>query len=445
MSFMHPPGPTGGFLRGSITDFQRDRLGFITRCARDYGDIASVRLGYRRIFLVNRPQLIEEVLVSQSKHFIKHFALRLNPLVLGNGLLTSEGEFWLRQRRLIQPAFVRSRLVAYGPTMVQAAERVLKEWKSGETRDMANEMARITLDIAAQTLFGSDALDSAGEVRAALRFMQENFMRRFGRIVNIPIWVPTPNNLRARKSVRKLDEMIYGFIHRRRQSKEDRGDLLSILLHARDENDGKAMTDRQVRDEAMTLFLAGHETMALALAWTWYLLASHPETEARLVNELHDGLGDRAPTAADLPRLRFTEAVVTESLRILPPVYAIGREAIDECELGGFRVPCKTTILMSQWAVHRDPRWFSQPEKFQPERWLGDLQNRLPKFAYFPFGGGPRLCVGNAFAHMETALVLATIAQRYRFTVVEGHPVEPVASFTLRPKYGIPAVVTPRG
>jgi cytochrome P450 len=417
----------------------------MTRCAREYGDIASIRLGYRRIFLVNHPEPIEEVLVSQSKHFTKHFALRLNPLVLGNGLLTSEGEFWLRQRRLIQPAFVRSRLIAYGPTMVQAAERVLNEWKSGETRDMANEMMRITLDIAAQTLFDSDALDSAGEVRAALRFMQENFMRRFGRIVNIPIWVPTPNNLRARKSVHKLNEIIYGFIRRRRQNKEDRGDLLSILLHAHDEDDGKAMSDRQVRDEAMTLFLAGHETTALALGWTWYLLASNPDAEARLVNELHDVLGGRAPTTADLPRLRFTEAVVTESLRILPPVYAIGREAIDECELGGFRVPRKTTILMSQWVVHRDPRWFTEPEKFQPERWLGDLQNRLPKFAYFPFGGGPRLCVGNTFALMETTLVLATIAQRYRFTVLPGHPIEPVASFTLRPRYGIPAVVTPRG
>src|SRR5262249_23331072 len=291
---------------------------------------------------------------------------------------------------------------------------------------------------------GSDALDSAGDVRAALRFMQENFVRRFGRIVNIPIWVPTPNNLRARKSLRKLDEIIYGFIRRRRQSKEDRGDLLSILLHARDEDDGKAMTDWQVRDEAMTLFLAGHETTALALGWTWFLLAPHPEAEARLVDELRTVLGGRAPTTADLPHLRYTEAIVSESLRILPPVYTIGREAIEDCEIGGFRVPRKTTILMSQWVVHRDPRWFTEPEKFQPERWLGDLQNRLPKFAYFPFGGGPRLCVGNTFALMETALVLATIAQRYRFTVLPGHPIEPVASFTLRPRYGIPAIVTPR-
>jgi cytochrome P450 len=444
MPLTQPPGPTGEFLKGSLKDFQGDRLAFVTRCAREYGDIVSIRLGYRRIFLVNHPELIEEVLVSKSKHFSKHFALRLNPLVLGNGLLTSEGEFWLRQRRLIQPAFIRSRLAAYGPTMVRAAERVLKEWKPGETRDIANEMMRITLDIAAQTLFGSDALDSAGEVREALRFMQENFVRRFGRIVNIPIWVPTPNNLRARKSVRKLDDIIYGFIRRRRQSKENRGDLLSILLHARDEDDGKGMTDRQVRDEAMTLFLAGHETTALALGWTWYLLASNPEAEARLADELRDVLGVRPPTVADLPRLRYTEAVVSESLRIMPPVYTIGREAIDECDLGGFRVPRKTTILMSQWVVHRDPRWFTEPEKFQPERWLEDLQNPLPRFAYFPFGGGPRLCVGNTFALMEAALVLATIAQRYRFTLLPGHPIEPVASFTLRPKHGIRAVVSPR-
>jgi cytochrome P450 len=439
-----PPSPPGSLLTGNAAEFRRDRLAFMMRCAREYGDVTATRLGHRRVLLVNHPDLIEEVLVTHSRHFIKHFALRLNPLVLGNGLLTSENDFWLRQRRLIQPAFNRSRLAAYGPPMVAAAERVLAEWTPGETREMLSEMSRITLDIAAKTLFDADVHDSANEVRDALQFMLECFTARFARLVPIPIWVPTPRNLRVRSAVRRLDAIIYGFIKQRRQCGKDKGDLLSILLHARDESDGQGMTDQQVRDEAMTLFLAGHETTALALAWTWYLLATHPEAEERLLAELHEVLGGRTPTVDDLPRLRYTDAIITESMRILPPIYAFGREAVDDCEIGGYQVPKGTTILMSQWVVHRDPRWFDEPEKFQPERWLNDLAQRLPKYAYFPFGGGPRLCVGNTFALIETALVLATIAPRFRFTLQPGHPVVPWATFTLRPLHGILAPITPR-
>jgi cytochrome P450 len=444
MRVTQPPSPHGNLLTGHLREFQRGRLAFMTRCARDYGDVTALRLGPRRVFLVNHPDPIEEVLVTKSRHFIKHFALRLNPMILGKGLLTSEGDFWLRQRRLIQPAFIRSRLAAYGSSMVAAAERVLAEWKPGEMREMATEMSRITLDITAATLFGGDAHDSAGEVRDILQFMQESFLVRFSRIIPIPIWLPTPHNRRARRLVGRLDEIVYGFIKQRRQNGEYNGDLLSILLQARDEDDGGGMTDQQVRDEAMTLFLAGHETTALALAWTWYLLATHPETEERLLAELADVLHGRAPTVEDLPRLKYTEAVVTEAMRIRPPVYAIGREALDDCEIGGFRVPRKTTILMSQWVVHHDPRWFHEPDKFQPERWLGDLAHQLPKYAYFPFGGGPRLCVGNTFAMMELVLVLATIAPRFRFTLKPDHPIIPWATFTLRPLHGIPAPIQPR-
>jgi cytochrome P450 len=328
--------------------------------------------------------------------------------------------------------------------MVTTAQRVLAEWKPGEMRDMASEMSRLTLDITAATLFGGDAHDSATEVRDILQFMQESFLVRFSRIVPIPIWVPTPHNRRARRMVRRLDEIVYGFIKQRRQCGEDKGDLLSILLHARDEGDGQGMSDQQVRDEAMTLFLAGHETTALALAWTWYLLATHAEAEERLLAELGDVLQGRVPTVEDIPRLKYTEAVVTEAMRILPPVYAIGREALDDCEIGGFRVPRKTTILMSQWVVQRDPRWFDEPEKFQPERWLNGSAQKLPKYAYFPFGGGPRLCVGNTFAIMELVLVLATIAPRFRFTLKPNHPIIPWATFTLRPLHGIPAPIVPR-
>jgi cytochrome P450 len=277
-----------------------------------------------------------------------------------------------------------------------------------------------------------------------LQLLQANFIARFNSLLPPPIWLPTPNNLRLKRAVRRLDEILYGFIRQRRQSGVDRGDLLSLLLHARDEDDGSRMTDRQLRDEAMTLFLAGHETTALTLAWAWYLLAGHPEAEERLLAEAQEVLNGRPPTVADLPRLRYTEGVVLEALRLYPPAYVVGREAIDDCEIGGYRVPASTTLLMSQWVVHRDARHFEQPEAFRPERWAGDLAQRLPKYAYFPFGGGPRLCIGNTFAMMETVLVLATIAPRFRFTLLPEPAVVPWPTFTLRPKHGIPAVLTPR-
>jgi cytochrome P450 len=440
-----PRPPAGSWITGHLGNFSRDRLGFMLRCARDYGDMTAIRLAHHRVYLANHPQFIEEVLVDKSRHFIKHFALRLTPMILGKGLLTSEADFWLRQRRLIQPAFVRSRLAAYGPPMVAAAERVLDEWSPGETRDIAVEMSRITLDIAAKALFDADGHDSANEVRDALQYMLDCFLVRFSRfLLPIPSWVPTPRNLQMRRAVRRLDDVIYGYIRRRRQCGEDKGDLLSILLHARDEDDGKRMSDRQVRDEAMTLFLAGHETTALVLSWTWFLLATNPQAEQRLMAELKQVLNGQTPTVADLPRLRYTEAVINESMRLRPPVYAFGREALDDCEIGGFHVPRKTTILMSQWVVQRDPRWFPEPEKFLPERWLDERAQQVPKYAYFPFGVGPRMCIGNTFAMMETVLVLATIAQRFCFTIADGHEVVPQATFTLRPLHGIPAVITPR-
>jgi cytochrome P450 len=439
-----PPGPRGHWITGNLPEFRQGRLDFLTRCAREHGDVVALRFGPRRVYLVVHPDAIEEVLATHSRHFIKHFALRLNPRVLGKGLLTSEGDFWLRQRRLIQPAFVRRRISAYGPDMVACTERVLAGWQAGETRDVLTEMMRLTLAIAAKTLFDAEADDDASAVGTALRVLQENFLIRFSSLLPVPMWLPTPTNLRLRRAVRRLDEIIYRFIRRRRQGGKEGSDLLSILLHARDEEDKSGMTDRQLRDEAMTLFLAGHETTALTLSWAWHLLATHPEAEERLAAEVRQVLGGRPPAVGDLPRLKYAEGVVLEALRLYPPAYTIGREALAECVIGGYRVPRGTTILMSQWVVQRDPRWFDKPAAFRPERWAGDLAQRLPRYAYFPFGGGPRLCIGNTFAMMETVLVLATITPRFRFTAVPSHPVVPWPTFTLRPRYGIPAVVTPR-
>lgn len=443
MAMTLPPGPPGRWLGGNLSDFHRDRLGFMSRCARDYGGVVKLRFGPRRVFLVNHPDAIEEVLVTHSRCFIKHFALRLNPLVLGNGLLSSEGDFWLRQRRLVQPAFQKNRIAGYGAVMVEYAERLTAGWAAGETRDILVEMMQLTLEIIAKTLFDAEVAGQAQAVGAALRVLQENFLARFSSLVPLPLKVPTPRNLRMRRAVRRLNEIIYGFIRQRRESAGDRSDLLSLLLHARDEADQSQMTDQQLRDEAMTLFLAGHETTALSLAWTWYLLALHPDVETKLRSEFHTVLGGRAPTVADLPQLRYLEMIVLESMRVYPPVYVIGREAIEACEVRGYHVPVGTTLLMSQWVVHRDPTYFPQPEEFRPERWADGLAQRLPKYAYFPFGGGPRICIGNTFAMMEIMLVLATIARRFRFTIVPDHPVVPWPSFTMRPKQGIRAVLTP--
>jgi cytochrome P450 len=435
-----PPGPKGRFLTGNLREFRRDRLGLFTRCARDHGDAVAVRLGPIRGAVLSHPDAIEQVLVTQSRNFIKHFALRLNRLLLGNGLLVSEGDFWLRQRRLIQPAFVRQGVVGYAEVMVSHAERLLADWHDGDTRDLHADMTRLTLEIAARTLFGADVAGDAPEVGEALRVALARYDKRIGGIYPLPAWLPTPGNRRLLRAVRRLDEVIYRFIRERRESGADRRDVLSLLLRARDEEGGR-MTDRQLRDEAMTLFLAGHETTALALTWTGYLLAQHPPAHDRLLEELRAVLGGRAPEAADLPRLPFTEHVVLESMRLYPPVYAFGREALRDCEVMGYAIPARTTVFMSQWAMHRDPRWFHEPEKFLPERWADGLAQRLPKFAYFPFGGGPRLCVGNTFAMVEAVLVLATLARRFRFELAPGQEIVPWPSMTLRPKYGVKVVL----
>lgn len=439
-----PPGPKTSWLRGNLTEFQQDQLGFLTHCAREHGDMVSVRLGPRRIILVNHPDLIEQVLVTKNQCFRKHFALRVNPLVFGKGLLTSEGDFWLRQRRLIQPAFIRARLATYAPAMVEETARMLDGWDSGQTREITDDMMRLTLAITARTLFGSQVDEEAAVIGKALRLLQENFLVRMRSLVRLPFWVPTPQNLHVRREVRQLDEILFRFIHQRRQSTEPGNDLLSLLLAARDEDDGSQMSDQQVRDEAMTLFLAGHETTALALSWTWYLLSRHPQVEEKLVAEVRSVLGDRLPTAQDVPALTFMDQVLHESMRVFPPVHVIGREAVEACEIGNYAIAPGMTLLMSQWVLHRDPRFYEQPEEFRPERWTAVFQKQLPKFAYFPFGGGPRLCIGNTFAMLEMALVLATIAQRFRFTLRPGQEVCPRPSFTLRAVPGIPAPVVRR-
>jgi cytochrome P450 len=431
-------------LLGNLLEFRRDNLAFYARCAREYGDVVSFRLGPRRVVQLNRPDLVEYVLVTGNRHFNKNFfALRHLHRVLGNGLITSEGGHWLRQRRLAQPAFRRDELAAHADIMVACAERMLAGWRPGDTRDIHAEMMRLTLAIAARTFFDLDVAGTAADVGAAFEVVQDAFNAQVGSLVVPPAWLPTPGNLRRRRAIAFLEGVIEDLIRQRRSDGRDRGDLLSRLLHARDE-DGTGMTDRQLRDEGMTLLLAGHETTALALSWTWYLLALNPEVEEQLAAEVRAALGGRPPTVADLPRLPYAGRVLLESMRLYPPVYAIGREARADWDMGEYRVPAGTAVLVSQWVLHRDPRFFAAPEKFDPDRWADGLAGRLPRYAYFPFSAGPRVCLGTTFAMEEALLVLATVAQRYHFTLVPGQRITPKPCITLRPEPGVRMILAGR-
>ena len=419
-----------------------DPLVYFDGIARKYGDIAGMRVLNVRIFLLSHPDYIENVLVTHPRKFIKGRVLKANKRVFGEGLLTSESDFWLRQRRLAQPAFHKARIAGYAATMVEYTERLLREWRDGEERDIHAEMMRLTLHIVGKTLFDADVTRDADDVGRSMEQLLE-IGANFRRTLLVPQWLPTPTNLRLEFAIRKIEKILYRIIAERRASGRDAGDLLSMLLAAQDE-DGSRMTDRQLRDEAITLFLAGHETTANALSWTWWLLAQHPAVEARLHEELRGVLGQRSPALEDLPNLAYTNNVLTESMRLYPPAWGVARTAIEEHEIAGYRIPVGSGISFAQWTVHRDARWYDAPEEFRPERWEGDLLKRLPRFAYFPFGGGPRQCIGNTFALMEAALTLATVAQRYRFRLVPGHPVVPLASITLRPRHGIRVVLEER-
>jgi cytochrome P450 len=426
----------------SFKNYSRDPLSIMPKLAREYGDIVTMRYYNFRVYFVSHPDYIEQVLVGDNRKFIKGRVLRKNKQLFGNGLLTSEGDFWLRQRRLAQPAFHRARIASYAGTMVRYAERLLAEWRDREERDIHAEMMRLTLQIVAKTLFDADVDGEAKQVGRALVALME-FNSDFRKLLLTPTWLPTPRKIRATIATWRLDKIIFRFIAERRASGKDSGDLLSMLLAARDE-DGSRMTDRQLRDEAITIFLAGHETTANALSWTWMLLAQNPDVEAKLHAELEAVLAGRAPSVEDLASLRYTGHVITESMRLYPPAWGMARVAIEDVEIGGYPIPKGCGVSLAQWVVHRDPRWFDAPEQFRPERWEGDLLKRLPRFAYFPFGGGPRQCIGNNFAVMEATLLLATIAQKFRVRLVPGHQVVPMPSITLRPRFGIRARIEGR-
>ena len=439
------PGPKGHFLLGNLPDFGHDLLGFFLDCSRKYGDVVSLRLATFPACLLNHPKHFEYVLISNHRNFIKHSFFWRHVLTLfGESLLTSEGDSWLRRRKLAAPAFHGKRIESYGRVMVNYGERMVNKWRDGEVRNIHEDMMYLTMEIVAKTLFDIEMTGAvADEVGEAFSMAAAEVSVRFRRPFKIPESLPIPGNVRYRRAVRRLNELVYGIIKERRADQTDRGDLLSMLIAARDE-DGEAMSDEQLRDEVITLFLAGHETTALVLTWTWYLLSLHPEKEARLLTEVNDVLGSRTPTVDDIPRLRYTEMVVLESMRLYPPAYTFGREAVASCEIGGYHVPRGTTLFISPWVTHRDERYFKNSEDFEPERWEDDLIKRLPKLAYLPFGAGPRICIGNSFALLEATLLLATIARKFKLRLVSNQPVKPFPSITLRPCAEILMAVTAR-
>ncbi|MDC3960301.1 cytochrome P450 [Polyangium jinanense] len=428
-----PPIAPGALpLAGHTIAYRADPLSFLMSLAAR-GPIVGMRLGPIEAFLVREPDDIERVLVTEHRRFWKDRMTRGLGRVLGDGLLTSEGDIWLRHRRLLAPAFHRERIAAYGNDMALAAERFALAREPGEVRDLHADMMRLTLEIVGKALFASDVGPRAADVARALDVVVDRFGD--GLITLFP-WLehlPLPDNRRTREAIATLDDVLLGVVRARRARGGGGSDLLSMLLAAEDDA-GRGLSDREMRDELMTLFLAGHETTALALSYAFVLLSQHPDVEARLRAEIDANLGDALPSTENLARLPFTRATILETLRLYPPAWAIGREAIEETSLGGYRIPKGTQLWISQWVNHRDARYFPEPERFLPDRWLGGLERALPRFAYYPFGGGPRICIGNQFSLLEATIVLATILRRVRVRLLERRPPAFAPMITLRPK-----------
>jgi cytochrome P450 len=433
-----PPGPGGR----NFYEYVRNPLYFFMRMWRKYGDIVEMSISDKPTYLLVHPDFIEYVLVLNHRNFIKHhfFWDQWRP-VFGEGLLTSEGEVWKRQRQLSQPAFHRDRINAYAKMMVDITKRLTENWGHGEERDLHQDMMRITSQVVVKTLFGADIESGEEDLGSAF-----DVMKKEGTTVRLPFRMPggDQQSMNEYQNVFKLlDEKIYKIVRRRRSSPEQTEDLLSMLMEARDEQ-GTGMDDRELRDVIMSIFFAGHETSALALTWTYYLLSHHPDVEQKLFEEIKTVLNGKEPQARDLQRLKYTEWVILESMRLYPPSYGFGREALADCVMNGYEVPAGTTVFLIQWVTHRDPRWFEDPEKFYPERWDNDLIHKIPRFAYFPFSGGPRLCIGNNFGMMEMILMLSYLVQTFKISVPKEFCPTPFTSISLQPEPGMPAHIERR-
>jgi cytochrome P450 len=433
-----PPGPKTKIPLGHLFSFRRDSIGFLKKIADEYGDVVHFKIGPIRIVLLNHPDFIKEVLTTQHRNFVKGRPLEMAKELLGEGLLTSEGDFHKRQSRLIQPAFHRSMIESYVPALTKCVTQLMNGWEESMKVDIKEEMTNMSIAIAGKTLFGSDTEQEAWEINQAL----DTATSLFGRIPlpfsEFLLKLPLPGTLRFNKAKARLDKTIYRMIDERRRSKEGKGDLLSLLIGSQDdESDGGGMSAQQVRDEAITLFLTAFDTTSTALTWTWYLLSQNPEAEAELHEELDRVLNGRLPTVQDIAQLKYTRMVFGESMRIYPPSYVIPRQALEDFPIDKYIVPRGSIILMSPYLIHHDSRFRPDPEKFNPHAWDDHSHGLNSKYEYFPFSRGPRSCIGEPFAWMQGILVLATIAQSWRIKLVPDHPVELLPLINLRPKYGM--------
>ncbi len=433
MSVRRPSGPRGAPLIGHALEFARDSLELMTRAAREHGPVARLRMFDRELLLLTDPADIEQVLVRDSGSYIKDKFTHDLSRALGNGLVTSEGAHWKRQRKLMAFAFTPKKIAAYANTMTQVAAHECASWAPGQVVNLHQEMSRITLEIVAKVLFHADIEADARVVEHSMAVLNHFFAESVEAAVRLPPWIPTPANVRLNRAVRRIDDILFQIIKQRRKQAESGDDLLGAMLTAKDDS-GKGMSDQELRDECITLFIAGHETTALALTHCLYLLAQHRHVREQFHAELGTVLGGRMPTAEDAKALQVTERIIKESMRVYPPVWVIGREATREVELGGYAIKPGTQLILPQWVVHRDPRFFPDPEEFDPDRFLPERCKAWPRFAYFPFGGGPRVCVGNHFAMMEATLLLALFGQRFHFELMPGERLEFRPSVTLRPK-----------
>jgi cytochrome P450 len=438
------PGPTESALQ-EMGKFGNDPLTYFEHLAGHYGDYVKMKMIRGEGALLVDPQAIEEVLVRKKKYFIKGRATRALGALLGNGLLVSEGDFWRRQRRLAQPAFHKDRIAQYAGRMVALGTAMVDGWQLGNVMDVHDEMVKVTLAIVADALFSANLHQHAGTVGHSLETTLAHFQWWSRNAFLVPIWLPVGPNRRFQRAKKDLDRIVNGLIAERmaKPAGERGDDLLGMLLNARDE-DGTAMNASQVRDEVMTLMLAGHETTANTMTWTALLLSRHPDARARLEDELRQVLGGRPPTLADLPNLPYNEMVIKESMRVYPPVWVLGYQATHDVPVGPHMVRKGTAVFMSQWINHHDARWFPDPKAFKPERWADAAMKQLPTYAYFPFGGGERLCIGKSFALMEAQLLLATMAQRYRLEVIPDQTIALDPSVTLRPAHGLQVVARAR-
>ncbi len=423
---------------GAFRAFLRTPLDFQLRARERFGDVVRFRIGPLLTHFVYHPDHVRRVLHDHQKNYLRGWHYHLLRRLLGDNLVVSEGDSWIRQRRLAQPAFLRQRLAGYADIMVDATAQLLARWRAlttaDKTIDVAPEMSRVALAIAGRTLFGRDASDKADAVGktfpVAGGYLEQRFNNPF---TTLPLWAPTPNNLRFKRAVRTLNEIVLALIRERRHEGRDHGDLLSMLLQARDEETGAAMSDEQLRSQVLTFFLAGHETTATALTWTWYFLASHAAIRERVRAEAVAVLADRQPTIADVGHLHLTRMVIEEAMRLCPPIWAVPRQAVHDDEIGGYRIPARSTVALCPFVTHRHPDFWEKPDVFDPDRFAPELVAQRPKGAYFPFLSGPHQCIGNEFALLEMRLIVAMVLREFDLELLPGQTIQPMGSLVLRP------------